>query len=61
MSSYGNQWFASSGAGSFYSHQIEQSLRFDANNSGTSQDPKIELTYAATTVTSNATFFGTNF
>ena len=36
MSSYGNQWFASSGAGSFYSHQIEQSLRFDANNSGTS-------------------------
>ena len=32
-----------------------------ANNSGTSQDPKIELTYAATTVTSNATFFGTNF
>ena len=36
MSSYGNQWFASSGAGSFYSHQIAQSLRFDANNSGTS-------------------------
>ena len=36
MSSYGNQWFTSSGAGGFYSHQISQSLRFDANNSGTS-------------------------
>ena len=36
MPSYGNQWFASSGAGGFYSHQIGQSLRFDANNSGTS-------------------------
>ena len=30
------QWIYSSGADSFYDHQIEQSLRFDANNSGTS-------------------------
>jgi len=30
------QWIYSSGAGTFYDHQIEQSLRFDANNSGTS-------------------------
>ena len=29
MPSYGNQWFASSAAGGFYSHQIEQSCRFD--------------------------------
>ena len=29
MPSYGNQWFGSSAAGGFYSHQIEQSCRFD--------------------------------
>ena len=29
MPSYGNQWFASSGAASFYDYQIEQSVRLD--------------------------------
>ena len=29
MPSYGNQWFASSAAGGFYSYQIEKSCRFD--------------------------------
>ena len=29
MPSYGNQWFASSAAGGFYSYQIEHSCRFD--------------------------------
>ena len=33
MSSYGNQWFTSSGAGAFYSHQIEKAVRFDDGDS----------------------------
>ena len=33
MPSYGNQWFGSSAAGGFYSHQIEQSCRFDEADS----------------------------
>ena len=33
MSSYGNQWFASSGAGGFYSHQIQKAARFDDGDS----------------------------
>ena len=52
MSSYGNQWFTSSAAGDFYSHQIEQSLRFSANNSGTSS--RLYRTYG--TVSSQTAF-----
>ena len=33
MSSYGNQWFASSGVSDFYDHQIQHSIRMDENNS----------------------------
>ena len=47
MPSYGNQWFASSGAGAFYSHQIEQSAYF-TNNS------RLSRTYG--TVSSQTTF-----
>ena len=32
MSSYGNQWFGSSGASDFYDYQIEQSARFDRDD-----------------------------
>ena len=54
MPSYGNQWFASSGAGAFYSHQIEQSLRFDANQSGTSA--RMYRTYGTVSSTTAFTF-----
>ena len=32
MPSYGNQWFASSGGGAFYDHQIEQSAYFHTDS-----------------------------
>ena len=54
MPSYGNQWFASSGADAFYSHQIEQSLRFDANQSGTSA--RMYRTYGTVSSTTAFTF-----
>ena len=54
MPSYGNQWFASSGSAGFYSHQIEQSLRFDANNSGTSA--RMYRTYGTVSSTTAFTF-----
>ena len=47
MPSYGNQWFASSGAGAFYSHQIEQSAYFDNTS-------RLSRTYG--TVSSQTTF-----
>ena len=47
-----SQFMYSSGAGDFYSHQIEQSLRFSANNSGTSS--RLYRTYG--TVSSQTAF-----
>ena len=39
MPSYGNQWFASSGAGAFYSYQIQKSVRIDKADQSYLQSP----------------------
>ena len=54
MSSYGNQWFASSGGGGFYDYQIENSARFDAEGGGTGTGTRLYRTFG--TVTSQTTF-----
>ena len=54
MSSYGNQWFASSGGGGFYDYQIENSARFDAEGGGTNTATRLYRTFG--TVTSQTTF-----
>jgi len=54
MSSYGNQWFASSGGGAFYDYQIVNSARFDAEGGGTNTATRLYRTFG--TVTSQTTF-----
>ena len=39
MPSYGNQWFASSAAGGFYTYQIQKSVRIDRADSSYLQSP----------------------
>ena len=54
MSSYGNQWFASSGGGGFYDYQIENSARFDAEGGGTNTATRLYRTFG--TASSATTF-----
>lgn len=49
-----SQWVYSSGSAVFYEHQIEQSLRFDADNSGTSS--RLYRTYGTVSDQTKFTF-----
>ena len=49
-----SQWVYSSGSAAFYEHQIEQSLRFDADNSGTSS--RLYRTYGTVSDQTKFTF-----